>query len=424
MRLVSAHSTLSGAVRIPASKSHTIRALLIASMAEGRSELIEPLASGDTLSCLAACEAFGASITKAPDRWIVESSGALRVPDDVVNTGNSGTTLYLAMGAAALCNGATVFTGDYQIRRRPAQELIGALGQLGAHAFSTRGNGCAPIVVSGPMKGGRAALSAPTSQYLSSLLLACPCAQGDTAISLSLVNEIPYVEMTLDWLSSQGIRFDRADDFRSFHIPGGQRYRPFVRAIPGDFSSATFFLVAAAITGSDVTLHGLDLNDKQGDKAVIGMLRAMGARIDAADDGIRVRGGALHGCELDLNATPDALPALAVAGCFAGGETRLVNVAHARNKETDRIAVMKTELERLGADISELPDGLVIRHRPLRGGSVHGHDDHRVVMACAVAGLRCAEPVVVDTAEAMEITFPLFVALMRSLGGNVARETR
>ena len=417
MQLRSTPSSLRGAARIPASKSHTIRGLLIATLARGRSELRNPLASGDTESCLAACEAFGATITRAADCWIVDCAGAPpRIPDDVINTGNSGTTLYLAMGAAALIDGATVFTGDYQIRRRSAQHLLDALANLGAQAFSTRGNGCAPIVVRGPLRGGSTRLHAPTSQYLSSLLLACPLAQGDTEIELALLNEIPYVEMTLAWLAAQGVRVEHSADFKRFHIPGRQSYAPFTRSIPADFSSATFFLVAAAITGGDVTLHGLDMRDQQGDKAVVEMLRAMGARVETGADFVRVNGGSLRGCELDLNATPDALPALAVAGCVAEGETRLVNVAHARGKETDRIAVMCNELKKLGADIAERPDGLVIRHSALRGGSVAGHDDHRVVMAMAVAGLRAAGPVIVDAAEAMRITFPAFVDLMCALG--------
>jgi 3-phosphoshikimate 1-carboxyvinyltransferase len=148
------------------------------------------------------------------------------------------------------------------------------------------------------------------------------------------------------------------------------------------------------------------------------MLQAMGARIEIAGESVRVRGGDLRGCELDLNATPDALPALAVAGCFARGETRLVNVAQARIKETDRIAVMRAELAALGATIEERPDGLIIRESALRGGTAQGHDDHRVVMAMAVAGLRAAGPITVSDAQALQITFPNFPTLLTALGAQ------
>jgi 3-phosphoshikimate 1-carboxyvinyltransferase len=221
--------------------------------------------------------------------------------------------------------------------------------------------------------------------------------------------------MTLDWLKSQGIKFENLD-YKLFKITGGQEYKPFTREIPADFSSATFFLVAAAVTGGDVTLNGLDMNDTQGDKAVVEMLKKMGANIEIGENSIRVNGGKLTGAELDLNATPDALPAMAVAGCFAKGETRLVNVPQAREKETDRIAVMCKELKKLGADIEEMPDGLIIRESVLKGGDARGYDDHRVVMSLAVAGLCSEKPIKIDTAESAGITFPNFTELMNSIG--------
>jgi 3-phosphoshikimate 1-carboxyvinyltransferase len=189
--------------------------------------------------------------------------------------------------------------------------------------------------------------------------------------------------------------------------------------VPGDFSSATFFLVAGALGGNDVTLTGLDMNDTQGDKAVVDMLKAMGARIDIGEDAIRVAGGELVGGEFDLNATPDALPAMAVAGCFARGTTRLVNVPQARLKETDRIAVMHQALSTLGGKVTELPDGLVIEHSELKGGNVHGHADHRVVMALAVAATACKKATTIDTAETAAVTFPNFTELMTSLGAKL-----
>jgi len=419
MYLTSSYATLHGAVRIPASKSHTIRALLIASLADGESELLNPLDSGDTASCCHVCTALGARIDRLLGAWRVRGTGgALNIPANPVDVGNSGTTLYLALATAALADQPITFTGDYQIQRRPATPLLDALNALGARAVSARSNGCAPITVCGPLRGGAVSLPCPTSQYLSSLLLNCPLARGITDITVPLLNERPYVEMTLDWLARQGVQLDN-DDCRRFRIPGGQRYHAFSRDIPADFSSATFFLVAAAITNSEVELLGLDMNDTQGDKAVVSMLQSMGAHIETAPDRIYVRGGSLHGTTLDLNATPDALPAMAVAACCAEGTTHIVNVAQARIKETDRIAVMTKELRALGAHIEELPDGMIVRPSRLHGGTVHGHDDHRVVMALAVAGLRAAAPVTIEGAEAIAVTFPSFVALMQHLGAHL-----
>jgi len=341
------------------------------------------------------------------------------VPEDVIDVGNSGTSLYIAMGLAALCDGCTVLTGDQQIRRRPAAPLIAALNELGASVESTRGNGCAPVIVRGRLKGGRTRLDgSKTSQYLSSLLIACPAAERDTVIEVDNLVEKPYVEMTLRWLKECGVDVV-CENYRTFTVPGRQQYRRFEKTIPSDFSSATFFLVAAAVTGASLTLKGLDMSDSQADKVVVDMLAAMGCRVEKGTSEVRITGGDLTGAAFDLGDCPDALPAMAVAGCFAEGETRLVNVAQARLKETDRIAVMCHELRKMGADIEEMPDGLVIRRSSLRGAEVNGHADHRVVMSLAVAGLSSDGETTIDTAEAVEVTFPTFVELMTSIGGHV-----
>jgi 3-phosphoshikimate 1-carboxyvinyltransferase len=224
--------------------------------------------------------------------------------------------------------------------------------------------------------------------------------------------------MTLDWLTRQGIRFE-ANGLTSFRIPPRQKYHAFKRQVPGDFSSATFFLVAGAVTDSDVTLLGLDMADEQGDREVVRMLEAMGAEVSVSMTGVRIRRRTLDAQEFDLNATPDALPAMAVAASLAKGETRLVNVAQARVKETDRIAVMAAELRKMGAKIKEREDGLVIRGGRLKGAEVCGHNDHRVVMALAVAGLAAEGETTIDTAECAAVTFPNFVELMQKLGGRM-----
>ncbi|TAL38063.1 MAG: 3-phosphoshikimate 1-carboxyvinyltransferase [Spirochaetes bacterium] len=415
-------SVLRGEVPVPGSKSHTIRALICGLLAEGESRIGAPLDSSDTRSCLAMVRRFGAGVVEEGDAWRISGrAGNPALPDDVVDVGNSGTSLYIGMGAAALVDGCTVFTGDGQIRNRPADQLLASLNDLGAHSFSTRGNGKPPLVIRGRMTGGRTSVQAHTSQYLSALLLAAPCASGDTTIEVPLLNEAPYVEMTLGWMDRLGIAYEQKD-LRHFFVRGGQRYRPFDEYIAADFSSATFFLVAAAVTGGALVLRGLDFSDTQGDKEVVNILRAMGADIETGERHVAVSGRALKGGTFDLNAIPDALPALAVAGCMAAGETRLVNVPQARLKETDRIAVMCAELRKMGASIEERPDGLVIRESALRGAAVRGHGDHRVVMSLAVAGLTAAGETVIDTAESVAVTFPGFMNLMRGCGAAMEIE--
>ena len=438
---------VSGSISIPASKSHTIRALLIAAFAEGESRLRRPLVSKDAVSCRKAVEALGANVREDGEDWIVTGFGgpfaggrpsgnpgpssASSSSPVAIDVGNSGTTLYLAAALAAITGRPVRFDGDEQIRRRSAAPLLKALEDMGAKVKASP-DGCAPFTVTGPLKAGEVTVDCPVSQYLSALLLAAPLITDEhsqvTQINVRTLNEAPYVGITLDWLEGQGIRYERKE-WEEFRIPAGQSYRPFEKVVPADWSSATFFLVAAPITGGTLVLEGLDTGDSQGDKAVVGMLEAMGCQSEEVPEGVRFIGRPLSGAVLDLNATPDALPAMAVAGCFAQGETRLVNVPQARLKETDRITVMTTELMKLGADVEELAEGMIIRgRRPskdscvspvLKGALVDGHDDHRVVMALAVAALGCCGQVSVRGAEAADITFPGFFKLLdKALGRN------
>ncbi len=406
---------ISGNVRIPGSKSHTIRALLIASAAEGQSNILNPLFSKDTEACINACRLMGAELKAENDRITVRGTGGHFTPaEDVIDVGNSGTTLCLAAPMGATGAGYNVFTGDGQIRSRPVQPLLDSIRDLGGWAVSTRGNGSAPIVVRGRLKGGETTIECPTSQYLSGLLLASPLAEAETIINVPLLHERPYVDITLNWLRDSGIKFEQ-EGYSKFRIFPNQKYKTVNRPIPADFSSATFFMCAAAITGGSVTMSGLDMNDAQGDKQVLSMLEKMGCKVDYTDDLITVTGTDLHGAEIDMNSTPDALPAMAVTACYAKGRTVLGNVPQARLKETDRIAVMHNELKKLGADIQELEDGLVINHSLLKGGPVSGHEDHRVVMSMAVAGLKSSAPIEIDDIDAAAITFPEFFTMLDSI---------
>ena len=426
-----------GELRVPASKSHTIRALLLAALADGESLIENYLDSDDTRACIAAVRNFGADVTEAEQSLSVGGVGResaemrtgilYEAAEDVVDVGNSGTTLFLSAGIAALSPGYTFFTGDEQIRRRSAKNLLCALRSLGAETISARENDCAPFAIRGPMTGGHIELECPVSQYLSSLMIACPLMPpgAEASIRISLLNERPYAEMTEGWLREQGIAFENRD-WKHLRIPGGQHYRPFRRSVPGDFSAATFFACAAAISGGSLLLKGLDMADSQGDKAVFFILEEMGCAVEYREEGIFIAApdsDAMRCGEFDLNAIPDTLPALAVTAAFARGETRLLNVPQARMKETDRISCMAEELGKLGIETRELPDGLVIRGgQATTTGSgaieLDGHGDHRIVMACAIAGLATRNPVNVLGAEAASVTFPDFFAMLDNCTGG------
>jgi 3-phosphoshikimate 1-carboxyvinyltransferase len=261
------------------------------------------------------------------------------------------------------------------------------------------------------------------------LLLAAPLAPAGvvTEIDVPLLNEKPYIEMTLSYLNAQGVPYEGTADFSRFVIPGGAAYRPVNGPVPGDFSSAAFPAAAAAITGGPVQILGLDPADPQGDKAFMDMLEQMGCRINWSripsagplpEWTLRVeRGGPLLGGVFDLNATPDLLPVMAVTAAYASGDTALVNVAHARIKETDRIVVMAGELGKLGIAVNERPDGLVIHGRgnkALSGGCTDSRGDHRIAMALGVGALGAAGPIEIERAESAAVTYPGFLELLKA----------
>jgi 3-phosphoshikimate 1-carboxyvinyltransferase len=422
MKLSVRKSRLLGEVAIPASKSHTIRAVAIGSLAQGDSIIKAPLVSGDTLAAVECYRALGAQIDISDAGvWRVRgTAGRVGKADKTIDVGNSGTTLRMAMGSAALSaeGQSTTFTGDEQIRSRSLGVLITALQELGAKCRALDNNARAPVEVTGQLKGGKTSIEATSSQYLSSLLLCTPLAAGDTEIDVTLLNEPGYVQMTLDWLDEQGIEYEN-EKLRRFKIRGGQGYKGFEARIAADFSSATFFLCGAALAAEEVTLSGLDLSDSQPDKAVVDYLRRMGAEIAIGPRSITVKAAPLKGIEIDMNETPDALPAMAVVGAFADGTTKLVNVAQARGKETDRIRCMREELGKMGVDVEELPDGLIITGGRPRPAQLDGRSDHRIVMGLSLAGLAIDGECSIDTAEAIDVTFPDYVNLMKSIGAEM-----
>jgi 3-phosphoshikimate 1-carboxyvinyltransferase len=443
MRAVITPHVFSGTVRVPPSKSHTIRRLFMAALTDGVSRIENPLDSLDGRSCAAACRVLGAEITEAYSGGTLAAytirghkpggRGAARARPPgaplTIDAGNSGTTLFFGLAAAALGSVPVTFSGDEQTARRDAAPLLDALCSLGAAVESN--NGHTPITVCGPWKGGRASVSCPTSQYLSALLLAAPLAPPRTVTELDvpLLNEKPYVEMTLAYLNEQGLsvtsRLTAAPDFSRFRISGGAAYTPVNGPVPGDFSSAAFPAAAAAVSGGKVTLIGLDPADTQGDKRIFDFLARMGCVVspDPRADGLQVtvwREGPLRGGVFDLNAAPDLLPVMAVLGAYAEGTTELVNASHARIKETDRIAVMAEELGKLGVRCAQEPGGLVIHGGFRPGGTaaagsvaLDGRGDHRVVMALACAALGTEKPVTISGAEAADVTYPGFLDLLK-----------
>jgi len=423
--LVGPSSGLKGSLRIPPNKSHSFRALMMAALAEGTSRIIAPAVSGDWMRGTEALEMFGAEIIpRARGVWEVRGTGGkLQTPDDVIDCGNSGIILRFFLALAACCEGYTVLSGDHSLRHiRLCQPLIDALKALGAWAVSTKGDGHAPVVVRGRLKGGKAEIDGMDSQPVSALLIASALAEGPTELTVQRPGERPWVGVTLNWLDRCGVECSN-EEFRRYRIRGNSRWDAFEVRIPLDWSAALYPIVTAVLSpDSEVRLPGMDPADAQGDKAVVNVLREMGADIEITDEAVIARSGKLSGRQIDCNDFIDQFMLLAVVGACAEGETVLTNAEVARHKECDRIAEMHKALTAMGADVEQRPDGLVIRKSQLHGAKLDSKADHRMVMTLAVAAMAAKGQTLISNVECVKKTFPDFVAQMQAIGCDMTKQ--
>ncbi len=420
MKLTINRSEVKGTVNAPPSKSYTHRAIAIAALSK-KATVHNPLISEDTKATIRATEAFGATVESKNDSLLITGfDGKLKIPDNVLDVANSGTTLRIMTAVSSLVDGATVLTGDASIRTRPNTPLLNALNDLGAVVFSTRNNGLAPIVVRGKMKGGKVQIDGSmSSQFISALLIACPFAENETTVLIKgELKSRPYVNITIDMLKDAGASITVDEKANSFTIPPKQKYDMRSYNVPGDFSSASYMIAAGALCG-DVTIKNL-YPSQQGDSALIGILEKMGAQIswDRKNGVVKVSKSELSGIKVDVGKTPDLVPTLAVLGAASGGQMVIENAEHVRYKETDRLHAMTVELKKMGVDITEEKDRLIIKGGKLKGAKVHGWDDHRIVMALAVAGMVAGETTI-DTIESVSISYPGFFEDLRKSGAVI-----
>lgn len=415
-------SKLSGTIEIPPSKSHTHRALLFSLLCKGTSKIHKYLDSPDSAAMLEAIQALGATVDQSADTLEITGVGhELKSSEDVINAHNSGIVLRFIGALAALIPSYTVITGDHSIRsRRPVMPLLESLEQLGAFAKSMRGDGYAPIIIAGPLQGGSCSLDGQDSQPISALLVASSFASGSTEIHVTNPGEKPWIDLTLSWLDFLKLPYEN-HDYIHYNIPGGASISPFEYTVPGDFSSLAFPVAAALVTGSEVTIENVDTSDIQGDKKLLDALAQMGANIVSEGRTLHVKKGPpLKGCALDINDYIDAITILAVIGCFAEGEIILSNAAIARKKECDRIHAIATELKKMGGDIEETEDGLIIRPAKLQGAELETYHDHRMVMSLTVAALGAEGDSTINGIECVAKTYPNFKDHMTHLGAKIS----
>jgi 3-phosphoshikimate 1-carboxyvinyltransferase len=408
-------------LRVPGSKSLTNRALPIAALAVGESHLVGALASDDTEAMRECLTALGVRIESESETWTVTGcAGELSAPRQPLDARASGTTARFVTALATLAPGPVTIDGTPRMRERPIDDLTRALQELGAEVELLGKRGCPPVRLAGGGLGGGAAVidASRSSQFVTAVLLASPYAARDVRLSLKdgVLASRPYVELTLQLMRSFGAEA-RWQDEQTLFVAAGRPYRARQYEVEPDASSAVYPLAAAAIAGGRVRVPGIPRDSLQADLALLEILERMGCRIERTDDYVELSGpGAegLRGVDVDMNATPDAVLALAVVALFARGPSTIRNVVQLRDHETDRLAALETELTRLGARAQAGVDFLRIEPAPLHGAEIVTYDDHRMAMSFALAGLRVPGVVILDPG-CVSKTWPDFFAALERL---------
>lgn len=446
MKISSQKAKLSGNITVPGSKSHTIRALILATMADGTSHISNPLPSNDCLSTVKAIKQVGAEvdIESVENQWIVKGAGKnLHLPENTIDVGNSGSLMYFLCPVLSTLPGECTFTGDESICTRPVGHLIDALNQFGAKAEClpnpTGKPLCPPFKFEGPIDVNKTLnTDGKLSQYISGFMMAASRLNGKLHMNLATPKETPYLTMTKLWLESVGVECNISQDFKTVEVAGPVDIKAFDKAVPSDWEGVAFPLIAALMTDSKIVINNIDGSGSQGDDKIVEVLQKAGADIvwDKKACTLTVTGGKRLKGDLTINISdfPDAICALAVIACFIEGTTTFTDVEICRKKETDRIWAMRTELTKLGAVLEEGDDCLIVHgHSPLlengeanpefviHGGEVESYKDHRIVMslACLGLGLKAGEKLIVNDAEWCSVTFPHFFEVMnKQLGAG------
>ena len=409
-----------GTVRPPGSKSYTNRALTVAALAEGTSTITNALDADDTRYMAQALPRLGINVeTRFEERRVTVHGRGGRIPAGEADlyVGNAGTAMRFLTALVSLGHGRYRLDGSPRMRERPIGDLLRALEHLGVSARGESSGGeCPPVVVEATgLGGGEVNLpGSVSSQYLSALLMVAPCAREPLTIQVEgeLVSE-GYVDMTLAVMAAFGIEAER-EGYARFTVPVGRPYQATDYQVEVDASSASYFFAAAAITGGTVRVAGIDMSSLQRDLQLVDVLEAMGCRVGRGERFVEVTGDDLHGVTCDMNAMSDMVPTLAAVAGFAQGRTQITNVAHLRYKETDRLRAVATELRRLGGQVQESDDGLLVEPGGLHGATVETYGDHRMAMSMSLVGLRVPGVRIADPGCVAK-TYPDFFEDLKSI---------
>lgn len=415
---------LRGKVQIPPSKSDSHRAIIAAALAAGESHIKGVLLSDDIVATTQAMSALGATIAIGPEKnhlvdLTISGCANPQAHGITVDCGESGSTIRFLLPVLALDAANARVTGRGRLGKRPLTPYYDVFAAFGVEYIKEADDSELPLVISGSLSAGDYTLPGDvSSQFITGLLFALPLLSGDSRLTLSTPLESkPYVDITLKVLADFGIEIIN-EDYRSFLVPGKQSYRARDYRVEGDFSQGAFFMVAGSI-GETVACTGLDHSSTQGDQVIVDFMREMSGAVEEIEDGYAVHPRATKGITANVSDCPDLVPVFSVLAALSGGTTEIVGGARLRLKESDRIAATVDMLTSLGAEARETDDGLIITGGELLdGGEVSGHNDHRIVMAAAIASICCQQDVIIDGWEAVNKSYPHFFDDFRALGGK------
>jgi len=409
-------SEVKGKVRAPSSKSYTIRGLLCAALAKGKSELIHPLSSDDTEASIEVLSNIGIRIIKGKNSWQV-IGGDFHKPDTDLFCSESAATLRFMTAICSLVPGKCRLVAGSSLSRRPVKPLIQALRQLGVNC-SCQGEVAPVIVDGGRLNGGVTELPGIiSSQFISALLFISPLADKGTIIRLTTPLESkPFVLMTLKCLEEFGIKVEFSSDLGEFEILK-QTYKPAKYRVEGDWSSASYLLALGAVCG-EVEVENLNPQSWQGDKIILNLLRDMGASVIINKNSVTVSKSRLNAIRADLSDCIDLLPTMAVLAAAANGVSEFLGIERARLKESNRVSALREGLESMGIKVGEEANRLTIAGAEPRGSVIDTRGDHRIAMAFSILGSVAGETVI-DDAECVSKTYPEFWDILKSMGGKV-----
>jgi 3-phosphoshikimate 1-carboxyvinyltransferase len=414
---------LEGTLKAPPSKYHTHRGLVLSSLAHGVSQVTGVSKSLDNMSTMKCLSLLGAAFEPVQGGYKVTGQ-PFHTPADILDCGNSGSTIHFLLGVASTAPGTSVFTGDASLRSRPLGPYLKALNEWGIDTWSTCGNGILPVVIRQSdisRLSDHVTVSGLISPWATGLILLAPFTGHGVTVHIEngKLNEGSYTILMLKMMEQFGVQVEVGPNRAWFFVPGEQQYHPAEVEVPGDIALASFGLVLAAISGSHIKYTGLDLSLYHPEAKIIDALQEMGAdvRIDIEAKTVEVFGGqSLKGIVIDCNDSPDMVPILSVLLAYGEGESRIINAEQLRYKECDRLAAM-TQLNRMGADVTETSDGLAFRGVPrLNGAEVDSFHDHRVLMSFAVAGLAASSPSRITEPGAAAVSYPGFLDDIGALG--------